>query len=497
MKKLLSVVMTLVLLLTAVPFGIINASAAGYNSQAALAYAEANWNSGVELCAGFVSNCLRAGGIDVMERSVQNLFNELKDNYGKAYVLTTNGPYIYMSENVGKLSAGDPVFYYCNTCKSFDHAVLCGGCDEAGRMTDYAHNNPHHNVTTYNYWGCNNWTIYSVHVAADSAATSKILSVQYNTNGGSIDSDTYKSLSGKICESGKTTAFTQKMEYDKTVSTGLVAAEKFGLYKTGYKFAGWGTEAKGGKVFNSSTAIKPSDLTSTIKKESCTIELYAQWTPCTYKVSYNANGGSSAPAAQTKTYGENLTLSTTVPKRSGMEFVGWNTKSDGKGTSYKAGGKYSANADVTLYAVWSKDHVHSYTEKVTKAATCTQQGSATYTCGCGYSYTKTLEALGHSAHWVYSARPSIYKTGTRHQECLRCKAKLTKDATVAKATADVNGDGMVNSSDAIKILLHATGDKKAISSETALLNADTNGDGAINSSDALTVLRISVGEIKL
>lgn len=36
-----------------------------------------------------------------------------------------------------------------------------------------------------------------------------------------------------------------------------------------------------------------------------------------YTVSYNANGGSGAPSSQTKFYGSDLTLSDTVPTRSG------------------------------------------------------------------------------------------------------------------------------------------------------------------------------------
>ncbi len=497
MKRFLSVLTALVIIITAIPFGIINASAAAYNATAALDFAEKNWDSGVELCAGFVSNCLRAGGIDVMERSVKNLYDALKDTHGKAYVLKTNGPYIYMSENVGKLSAGDPVFYYCNSCKSFDHTVLCGGCDEAGRMTDYAHNNPHHNVTTYNYWGCNNWTIYSVHVANDSNPAAKTLSVQYNVNGGSIKSDKYKSVSGRIYESDKLTCFSQEMEYDKSVSGGLINASEFGIYKTGYEFAGWGTEAGGGKVFSDSASVKPSDLSTRIKNESCTVELYAQWKPCTYTVTYNANGGNGAPSSQTKTYGQALKLSDKKPNRSGLEFAGWNTRSDGKGTTYKAGGSYTANSDVTLYAVWSKDHVHSYVKESSTPATCVEFGYASYACKCGYGYTETIQPLGHSVHWVYTQRPTIYKTGVGYEECTRCKTRDPGNTTIAKATADVNSDGRVNSSDAVCILLYATGDSGAIVGERALLNADTNGDGLINSSDALTVLRISVGDIKL
>lgn len=71
----------------------------------------------------------------------------------------------------------------------------------------------------------------------------------------------------------------------------------------------------------------------------------------TYTVSYNANGGTGAPASQTKTYGVNLTLSSTIPTRAGYAFKGWATSSTGA-VAYPAGGTYSANSAVTLYAVW-------------------------------------------------------------------------------------------------------------------------------------------------
>lgn len=72
-----------------------------------------------------------------------------------------------------------------------------------------------------------------------------------------------------------------------------------------------------------------------------------------YTVSYNANNGSGAPGAQTKWYGENLTLSATKPTRTGYSFVRWNTNSSNTGTgSYAPGGTYSANAAATLYAAW-------------------------------------------------------------------------------------------------------------------------------------------------
>lgn len=80
----------------------------------------------------------------------------------------------------------------------------------------------------------------------------------------------------------------------------------------------------------------------------------------TYAVSYNANGGSGGPSGQTKTYGTNLTLSSTIPTRTGYTFAGWNTNSAGTGTNYSAGGTYSANAAVTLYAKWTLNSYNLY-----------------------------------------------------------------------------------------------------------------------------------------
>ena len=71
-----------------------------------------------------------------------------------------------------------------------------------------------------------------------------------------------------------------------------------------------------------------------------------------YTVSYNANGGSSAPSSQTKWYGETLTLSSTKPTRDGYTFAGWGTSASATGVSYSAGGSYTSNAAITLYAVW-------------------------------------------------------------------------------------------------------------------------------------------------
>lgn len=70
-----------------------------------------------------------------------------------------------------------------------------------------------------------------------------------------------------------------------------------------------------------------------------------------WNVTYNANGGSGAPATQKKYQGKTLTLSSTKPTRSGYTFQGWATSSNGT-VAYKAGASYTGNAALSLYAVW-------------------------------------------------------------------------------------------------------------------------------------------------
>ena len=125
-----------------------------------------------------------------------------------------------------------------------------------------------------------------------------------------------------------------------------------GWTNTGHTMTGW-EERQPDKVknYNVNAEVKDTWIDSRAPK----IDLYAVWSPNTYTISYNANGGSGAPTAQTKTYGTDLTLTTSKPTRSGYTFNGWNTKSDGSGTSYSAGGKFTTNANTTLYAKWKQN----------------------------------------------------------------------------------------------------------------------------------------------
>ena len=112
--------------------------------------------------------------------------------------------------------------------------------------------------------------------------------------------------------------------------------------RTGYTFKGWALSATGSSYYSAgATCAQNKNLT-----------LYAVWQAKTYTISYNANGGTGAPSAQTKTYGITLKLSTVKPTRVDYNFKGWATSSTATTATYTAGGNYTANSAATLYAVW-------------------------------------------------------------------------------------------------------------------------------------------------
>jgi len=80
-----------------------------------------------------------------------------------------------------------------------------------------------------------------------------------------------------------------------------------------------------------------------------------------HEVRYDANGGSNAPATQYKTPGSPLTLSTHIPTHSNANkvFMGWSISQTVGLASYAAGGTYSQDTAITLYAVWQDCHTMS------------------------------------------------------------------------------------------------------------------------------------------
>ena len=161
--------------------------------------------------------------------------------------------------------------------------------------------------------------------------------------------------------------------------------------------------------------------------------------------------------------------------------------------SFTAGG-------ITVNAVYEKEseHVHKYSEFISKQPTCTEKGEKTFACDCGDSYTTEIPALGHSfTSYMYNNDATAEKDGTETQICSVCGEKgetrikegtklpggNTDNLDTAKANAKKEIDNNIpeNASEAVR---KAAEDAKAAIDSAATTNAvntaKQNGIEAIN-----------------
>ncbi|MDR1412833.1 MAG: InlB B-repeat-containing protein [Actinomycetes bacterium] len=152
----------------------------------------------------------------------------------------------------------------------------------------------------------------------------------------------------------------QKVSFDSQggttpipVHTYLRSGKTYGklatVTKDGHDFKGWYTEPEGqGSLITSSTV-------STITSDQT---LYAFWESAGYRVSYNGNGASGGSAVfDLHLYDatDEATAAVNTWQSLGMDFVAWNTLSNGAGTSYHPGDSLVfSNGNLTLYAIWKK-----------------------------------------------------------------------------------------------------------------------------------------------
>ena len=103
--------------------------------------------------------------------------------------------------------------------------------------------------------------------------------------------------------------------------------------RDGYRFKGWST-------VSTDTTGNPTYAGGQPYATNASITLYAIWQQ-KYTVTYDANGGSGAPAAQDKWHDETLTLSSTKPTLANHNFLGWAESNTATTAAYQPGGDFT------------------------------------------------------------------------------------------------------------------------------------------------------------
>ena len=174
-------------------------------------------------------------------------------------------------------------------------------------------------------------------------------------------------------------------------------------------------------------------------------------------VIYDANGGVGGPLNDSDYYDKandryiaKLRGVDAIPNsplvRKGYHFLGWNTKADGTGDSYKPGDFYVFDRElsengglrVTLYAMWEACADHLVDVKVLKAPTCTEKGLKLCRCKvCGVEYEVEMPALGHDlSGWIWNR--------TEHwKRCRRCGELFEVDKHTLTEWKDILRNGEI------------------------------------------------------
>ena len=204
----------------------------------------------------------------------------------------------------------------------------------------------------------------------------------------------------------------------------------------------------------------------------------AQWTPITYSVKFNKNGGTGTMADESFTYGTAKALTANAFTRTGYTFKGWATTSGATTAAYTDKQSVSnltatANGTVTLFAVWQ---VNTYTVKfnanggsgTTAQLACTYGQNATLTAN---GFTRTGHAFvgwmtsANGTTVAYTDKQSVLNLSAQANATVNLYAKWTDKWYVDTTGDDANqGD---SASQAFKTIQHAI--DKSVSGMTVIV----------------------------
>lgn len=150
----------------------------------------------------------------------------------------------------------------------------------------------------------------------------------------------------------------RKINYNTTLGVNFPSVDR-----KGYKLLGWFKEESFENKVTDATIFNDSNFENLSTEKVTT--LYAKWSPITYTISYNPNGGTGTMTDNELSYDEKIQLNENTFVKTGCRFIGWATSADGD-VLYgdKATVKNLTTEDgaiVYLFAKWEKlDYRISY-----------------------------------------------------------------------------------------------------------------------------------------
>ena len=143
----------------------------------------------------------------------------------------------------------------------------------------------------------------------------------------------------------------QHLEYGKKSN---LSANAFA--RAGYSFTGWRLDSKdnGAKYSDGQEVLNLTDIDDGV------LTMYAQWTPHSYTIRYDANGGGGSISDQQMTYDKADKLKANTFKRNGYTWAGWRRGDSASGAQYRNRQEVKNllpvdGGSTTMYAQWTRN----------------------------------------------------------------------------------------------------------------------------------------------
>ena len=178
--------------------------------------------------------------------------------------------------------------------------------------------------------------------------------------------------------------------------------------RRGYEHIGWADKA------NAAAAKYTGGESITLTKDDPTKTIYAVWMPF-FELKYDANGGTGAPASQTRTAAHptvnrvTFTVPNQTPSKEGYTFKGWADSSTATTAQYQPGDTVDVkheNSPKTVYAVWEGSDpipVPSYDDLKSAIGKIQVKDVSTPSCGTE-NYDLIDNTQSEPFNWTKTAR---------------------------------------------------------------------------------------------
>ncbi len=118
--------------------------------------------------------------------------------------------------------------------------------------------------------------------------------------------------------------------------------------RSGYDFVGYFDSQEGGTKYYDASMQGSNNW-----DKDAPATLYAHWTEASYTVTFDANGGEDVDITSKSVIFNSSYDTLAVASRGGYTLSGWNTRSDGAGSTITAASTVSLTTDHTLFAIWT------------------------------------------------------------------------------------------------------------------------------------------------